>query len=299
MKLTEIYKQDFENSDRKFFIIDSGKHDGDKDFEAYTWRRSINNKISEGDFFIYRKSKSVSTTGKFYLFGSGKFGKITGNDEVSAEILEPQEFEPPIMQDELDQFDWQSKQKGKDWSNFWNQYGINLISKKDFIELLNLVDGDGYTREDGQKTIEYELKIASGNYFVADSEALTKTRPWQAAWSKKVKENFGYMCAICGLTTPELLVGSHIVPVKDDEDNRMNPSNGICLCVLHDKMFDKGLISVNSDMVVQIANVSDDHVLETLLQDIRGLRVNNPRMYKIKEDFIQYHNDNIFKSGQL
>jgi len=40
-----------------------------------------------------------------------------------------------------------------------------------------------------------------------------------------------------------LLIASHIVPWSKDKQNRLNPRNGLCLSALHDKAFDRGMIS--------------------------------------------------------
>lgn len=45
-------------------------------------------------------------------------------------------------------------------------------------------------------------------------------------------------CCITGLSFPNLLVASHIVPWSHDKDNRVNPRNGLLLSALHDKAFD-------------------------------------------------------------
>jgi putative restriction endonuclease len=295
MRLSGLFENYINNASVGYFIIDSGKHEGDRDFETYTWKRSINNQINEDDLFIYRKSQKASTTGKFYLFGCGRFGRIQGDDLVNAEILDPQEFESPIMQYDLVDFSWNSKQKGKSWEHFWNQYGINRISKVDFINLLNIVDGDYYSIDFGTKVIEHEVQMAQGNYFVADHEAVVKSRPWQAAWSKGVKENFGYKCAICGISTSSLLVGSHIMPVSVDKDNRLNPSNGFCLCVLHDKLFDKGLITIMPNMTVAVTRLVHDEVLSKLLDQLKGTDIKRPYINSIDEKFLEYHRNNIFQ----
>ena len=54
-------------------------------------------------------------------------------------------------------------------------------------------------------------------------------------------------CCITKINIPDLLVASHITPWSKDEKNRLNPTNGLCLNALHDKAFDKGLISISSD----------------------------------------------------
>lgn len=50
-----------------------------------------------------------------------------------------------------------------------------------------------------------------------------------------------------GIDLSELLVASHIIPWSENEQERLNPENGICLSSLYDKAFDKGLISFTND----------------------------------------------------
>ena len=51
-----------------------------------------------------------------------------------------------------------------------------------------------------------------------------------------------------------LLVASHIVPWSLDPKNRMNPRNGLCLNALHDRAFDRGLMTVTADFKVKISD---------------------------------------------
>lgn len=55
-------------------------------------------------------------------------------------------------------------------------------------------------------------------------------------------------CALTNISQPELLVASHIVAWADDADLRVRPTNGICLNALHDRAFDKHLISFEDDL---------------------------------------------------
>jgi putative restriction endonuclease len=54
-------------------------------------------------------------------------------------------------------------------------------------------------------------------------------------------------CAITGIDDPRLLNASHIVGWSEDTSHRMNLRNGICLGALHDRAFDRHLISFDSD----------------------------------------------------
>ena len=77
----------------------------------------------------------------------------------------------------------------------------------------------------------------------------------QNSFRSIILANYNERCAISGLSVPQLLVASHIVPWSDDVTNRLNPANGICLSPLYDQAFDKGYISIRpDDYTVMISN---------------------------------------------
>ena len=51
----------------------------------------------------------------------------------------------------------------------------------------------------------------------------------------------------------KLLVASYIVPWRIDAANRLNPKNGLCLSMLHDKAFDTGIITIAEDMTISVS----------------------------------------------
>jgi len=55
------------------------------------------------------------------------------------------------------------------------------------------------------------------------------------------------------LSEPKLLIASHIVPWRHDEKNRLNPSNGLSLSMLHDKAFDIEIIAINDNMTARVS----------------------------------------------
>lgn len=77
-----------------------------------------------------------------------------------------------------------------------------------------------------------------------------KRRIGHRKFSKKIKSNYNYSCAICGITEIEFLIAAHISPWSSDQENRLNPQNGICLCAFHDKAFEYGYIGLSDDFRV-------------------------------------------------
>ena len=57
-------------------------------------------------------------------------------------------------------------------------------------------------------------------------EAIVKTRVNQAFFRSAVLAAYGCKCCVTGLSIPELLTASHIVPWRSDIKNRTNPRKG-------------------------------------------------------------------------
>jgi len=282
-----------------YFIIDTkggGAH-GDVDFEKYQWSKNRYNLVKQGDLFIYRRPSKASATGKFYFFGAGKFGTIAGNNRLTSIVEKPYPFNPYIHPDVLDNFPWKWKTRGKTWEHFFNQYGMNNITKQDFINLLDLgIDTDTDYVYDSQAASEAVQNIQKKNYYASDNETTSKARSKQAAFSNEVKTNYNDRCAICNISNRDFLIGSHIIPWSERKDIRLDPANGLCLCSLHDKAFDKGYITLNDDYSIYISpHVDNDPVLNELLSPYSSLKIRLPKQDKPKKEYLKYHRDNIFK----
>jgi putative restriction endonuclease len=95
----------------------------------------------------------------------------------------------------------------------------------------------------------------------------TKVRVNQHFFRSMVLAGYREACAVCSIPIPSLLVASHIVPWALDPANRMNPRNGLCLCCLHDRAFDKGVLHIGQDYVVRItAKVQKWRTIEVVQQ---------------------------------
>src|SRR5205807_9821718 len=89
-----------------------------------------------------------------------------------------------------------------------------------------------------------EFEIPTGP---TEAPAFRSMRLVQRFFRRSVLASYRFTCAFCGLDIPELLNASHIIPWNVDVDLRADPSNGVCLCCLHDRAFDRGLMAVNDD----------------------------------------------------
>lgn len=86
-----------------------------------------------------------------------------------------------------------------------------------------------------------------------DVEYTAKGRRNQDFFRRAVLAAYNNRCAVTGITQSELLVASHIVGWAQDVDLRVRPTNGICLNALHDRAFDKHLVSFEDDLTMIIS----------------------------------------------
>jgi putative restriction endonuclease len=132
-----------------------------------------------------------------------------------------------------------------------------------------------------------------------ERESLVKVRVNQSFFRKAVLAAYNFQCCITGLEIPELLNASHIVPWSKDEENRINPRNGLCLNAIHDRAFDRGLLTITSDFRVKVSNsVKQKNVNEAaqnFLLRYDGLEINKPSRFSPDLSFLKYHNENVFR----
>jgi putative restriction endonuclease len=132
-------------------------------------------------------------------------------------------------------------------------------------------------------------------------KALIQARVNQSFFRAAVLAAYGERCCITGLSIPQLLTASHIVPWSEDPKNRTNPRNGLCLNALHDRAFDCGLLTVMPDLKVRISprigkKRSSEETLLFLLR-YEGVRISLPHHFAPDVDFLRHHNERIFVSS--
>lgn len=126
-----------------------------------------------------------------------------------------------------------------------------------------------------------------------DRIATTKQRVNQNYFRRMILSAYDGRCCITGIGLSELLLASHIVPWADDEKVRMDPRNGLCLNALHDKAFDKGLITLDDDYRVMLSDRLKDLPYDFFRRH-EGQKINLPTRFRPSADFIRYHRENRF-----
>ncbi|MEQ1842647.1 MAG: HNH endonuclease [Verrucomicrobiales bacterium] len=127
-------------------------------------------------------------------------------------------------------------------------------------------------------------------------EAVVRLRVNQGFFRRTVLSSYDGACCITGLAVPELLVGSHIVPWAADAGNRTNPRNGLCLNVLHDKAFDRGLIAVDDGNRVLVSSRVRKLGLEQAraVLEVEGAGLRMPRRFLPDPGLLAWHREHVF-----
>lgn len=135
------------------------------------------------------------------------------------------------------------------------------------------------------------------DYTGSNKTVTTTTRIGQDFFRRSVLSAYNYRCCITGLSLPKLLVASHIVPWRIDAKNRLNPRNGLCLSMLHDKAFDAGIIGIAADMTIRISRkhaIKSDPFFDSALLAYDGKPIVPPEKFHPLEEFLAYHRQHVF-----
>lgn len=126
---------------------------------------------------------------------------------------------------------------------------------------------------------------------------VTEQRIKQHFFRRAVLSSYRGRCCISGLSDARLLTASHIVPWSSDKINRLNPSNGLCLSAIHDKAFDRGLITISDDHEVILSEQlkrNDDAFVVKIFLPLEGRRIELPEKFIPNIAFLTRHRNEIF-----
>jgi putative restriction endonuclease len=109
---------------------------------------------------------------------------------------------------------------------------------------------------------------------------VTLRRLHQEGFRLRVLRAYRDCCAVCRLRHQELLDAAHILPDGHPKGEPIVP-NGLALCKLHHAAFDRHLLGIRPDLVIQVRrdvlDESDGPMLLHGLQGFHGGRIHAPR----------------------
>ena len=164
--------------------------------------------------------------------------KETVQGTKTAQTLWPQVVNPSrdllIIFESVNQFELDLQDSSRPLINPTVQAEYNFPIVKDPPELkryIHAIRGGSIEDADGELT-EVDVRVV---------RVQAKNRRGQDKFRKMVLENYCNNCAVCDIDDEKLLEAAHILDVGHTE-TAGSLDNGICLCVLHHKMFDIGYL---------------------------------------------------------
>jgi hypothetical protein len=178
------------------------------------------------------------------------------------------------------------------WSEFHNAWESLALECADLKERLReRLQMPARTDEDEEQfelpeTFEGETRVALREYRIK-----------QGFFRRAVLSTYNNRCCMSGLAEKRLLVASHIVPWSVDKANRLNPANGLSLSAIHDRAFDKGLITVLPDFTIGVSPALSKYKTNDVvaaLFELHGRPIALPKRFRPSESLLRFHNERIF-----
>jgi putative restriction endonuclease len=182
-----------------------------------------------------------------------------------------------------------SKSEEPVWNEFYNNWENLAITAERII-----AERKGITVEQVSEIETKDLPKAG-----KERDALVKIRVNQNFFRNAVLLSYQNKCCITGISVPELLVASHIKPWAKDLSQAANPENGICLNGLHDKAFDRGLLTITEDYKIKLSGRILKSVKTEIFKDFflpyHDKEILKPNRFMPHQIFLDYHRKNVFK----
>jgi hypothetical protein len=130
-------------------------------------------------------------------------------------------------------------------------------------------------------------KLLLGVVPVDEAQAIVRRRKGQARVRALALRSYNHQCGLCDIRDDNLLVASHIVRWADEPLARGNLCNVICLCRLHDPLFEAGYFAITDTFdILRRRDVASQIVL-TVLRETDRLRL--PKAHQPSPEFLRKH----------
>lgn len=238
---------------------------------------------------IYRNVRDMLMIVYFY----DRFVPVCTPKEMNAclntvDILKGNENKPMVYKN-LTLVEWKKTVPAlADWSNQMVLDFCRWLKKKNITtnreELCN-----NAVIEEAQKI---EEEITSLNVEGASREAFINVRVNQGIFRDGLLKRYN-KCCLCGVENSALLIASHIKPWAESEsEEKLDINNGFLMCPNHDKLFDKGYITMDDDGKIMIS-------VELTENDRMFLNINSRMHIELTDGnkkYLKFHRENIFKA---
>jgi len=142
------------------------------------------------------------------------------------------------------------------------------------------------------------IEIPSGP---SEKDLVRPVRLLQSFFRRTVLASYKCTCAFCGLEFPALLNASHIIPWNASVELRADPRNGLCLCALHDRAFDRNLMSVDARRRIAVSSrlklKAEVPLHKAAFLELQGREIILPEKFEPYQSSLEHHFGRFRKEG--
>ena len=278
---------------------------------VYDFPRSYLRAVQEGvgDWIVYYEPVKAGDRG---YFAAAKISEVVpkpGADGRFLALIEPGSFLPfdrnvPRLMDGRPLETSLAETDGTPRKGGAVQLAVRRLPEADFARILGFGLPEDLERMEATRYEheEFELRDSAEVFKRPVLERLTRRPYREVAFRRRVREAYGYRCAMSGLRLrngggrPEVQA-AHIRPVAHQGSDSVR--NGLALSGTLHWMFDRGLISVADDsetILVSRNKVPGDVIDRLLARDGKLLKPEDPRDAPHPSN-LRWHRENVF--GQI
>jgi putative restriction endonuclease len=249
---------------------------------ANIWRRD--ELILALDLYCRIPFGKIDSTNHLIADLAKKIGRTPG--AVAMKMVNFASFDPIHQKRNVQGLKHASKQDKIIWDEFCNNWESLALESRTICDQLGIKPIAVLEPEVAMEEMETEVVRT------------LKVRIVQRFFREAVLSSYDYQCSVCCLNLPALLNASHIIPWAKDKSQRANPRNGISMCALHDRAFDRGLFTVDEKYKIILSKelktkkVCDFH--KNAFYSFEGRKIVLPKRFLPDFTALKYHQNHIF-----
>jgi putative restriction endonuclease len=177
------------------------------------------------------------------------------------------------------------------------------IANKIFYELKLVPDFDGYSNKPAEVELASELEKELQTFVPRTPlhttvEKMVKVRVGQQRFKRDVLNDCGRVCPFTNITDESLLIAGHIKPwAKSNDEEKLNPKNGLLFTPTFDRMFNNGFITFKDDTKLIISPLVSNTTARLLgIQSNMELPI--PLLgnsHRGRREFMEYHRNFVYR----
>lgn len=165
---------------------------------------------------------------------------------------------------------------------------LEFLERRSYLLLDKPIDVE--TEDLTDEALDWAIKankLKIGTVETKDQVGLARRRRGQDRIRTLITQYYESRCAICDITDLGLLIASHIVAWAEAPEHRGDLTNVICLCRIHDALFERGYWSLDDNLGVLKRRSTQSRLIHLILDHMDSFR--SPIAYQPMPQFLQIH----------